>query len=184
MRTSSRVYSPLRASIVRAAEGQFVRLELTFQLGRPWPITIDQAFAPLRDASGSVVAILGSGVDVSKRERTRTGLMQAHRDLLMLSASNQSLVRIGDETQLLSSTCQTIVEVGRYPLAWVGFAEQNESQSIRVVAAAGAGADLLRAIDVRWDTATMGCGPAGRAIRERQPCVCTSIRNDSAFLPW
>ena len=64
-------------------------------------------------------------------------LRRANRALSVLSACNHTLVHAEDETEFLAEICRIIHKVGGYPMAWVGFAVNNDHQSIRPVAQAG-----------------------------------------------
>ncbi len=63
-------------------------------------------------------------------------LQRVNRALKTLSAGNRTLVRATDEGRLLEQMCRTIVEVGDYQAAWVGYCE-DEGKCLRPVAYAG-----------------------------------------------
>ena len=58
---------------------------------------------------------LTSAVTMRTRELT-----SANRAALLLSQSNEALVRIQSEDEMLEKVCQVIVNIGQFPLAWVG----------------------------------------------------------------
>jgi hypothetical protein len=69
------------------------------------------------------------------------------RALKTFGQANQVLVHAVDEDALLVDTCKTIVDVGGYAGAWVGYVMDDEEQSVKVVASAGSSehlADLCR----------------------------------------
>ena len=51
--------------------------------------------------------------------RTRE-LTNANRAALLLSQCNEALVRIQSEDEMLEKICQIVVNIGQFPLAWVG----------------------------------------------------------------
>lgn len=108
------------------------------------------------------------------QDRIMAALRRVNRAYRLLSACNQVLVRAEDEDSLLQRLCQTIVTVGGYRLAWVGFAEPAPERPMRPVAWAGHEAERLTAIQLSWaeDTET--------AIRMRRPHV---VRLSSENLP-
>jgi len=112
-------------------------------------------------------------------------LLKLNRRLRMLSTCNQVLIRASSEERLLEEVCRVIVSAGGYPFVWVGYAEHDESCSVRPVAHAGADHHYLEHIQVSWSEATpQGRGPTGRCIRLSHPQICRSIADDEAFEPW
>ncbi|MGO9659391.1 MAG: EAL domain-containing protein [Acidimicrobiales bacterium] len=121
------------------------------------------------------------GVVVNGRDVTeRTNLTRALRTLAKF---NQVLVNASDEAALLSGACQTIVEAGRYPLAWVGYAERDAARTVRPVAWAGQ-SGYLEGITVGWGDDEMGHGPTGTAVRTRAVQVNADSNDASTFSPW
>ena len=59
------------------------------------------------------------------------------RALHALSAGRPRLLRASGEPALLGKICQAIVEHGDYRAAWVSFAEQGDTKTLRPVAACG-----------------------------------------------
>lgn len=113
--------------------------------------------------------------------RADAALQRTHRAYRLLSACNQAIVRAEDETSLLRALCETVVTVGGYRLAWVGFAEQTSERLIRPVAWAGHEADYLSTIRLSWAEDPYGQGPAGTAVRTRQPQASRFIADDPHF---
>jgi diguanylate cyclase (GGDEF)-like protein/PAS domain S-box-containing protein len=174
----------IRQAIAAAAGGKTVHRELAGRMKGGAMAIVDNLFCPLRDARGNILAVVCNGVDVTGQREAQVSLSQTKRELLMLSVCNQALVRSGDEADLLDAVCRLIVEVGGYTFAWVGFAENDPARTVRPVAAAGVGIEFLQSLGIVWDTSPKGCGPTGRAIRERREAVCEDRDADPAFLPW
>jgi two-component system cell cycle sensor histidine kinase/response regulator CckA len=116
-------------------------------------------------------------------ERT-SDLEQASRMLKILSNCNQAVMRATEEPALLHDVCRIIVELGGYPLVWVGFAEQDTAQTVRPVAQAGFEDGYLESVNITWADTERGQGPTGRAIRSGEPCVARDIQTDPNFAPW
>jgi len=117
-----------------------------------------------------------------------SALRRVTRALRTLSAGNRALVRAGEEQALLERMCQVIVDVGGYPLAWVGYAEQDEARTVRAVAQAGyeGGLDALRRVlgRVSWSNDERGRGPGATAIRTGEPCVIRNVLADPRLAAW
>ncbi|MGC2485543.1 MAG: EAL domain-containing protein [Acidimicrobiales bacterium] len=105
----------------------------------------------------AIHGIVGNGRDVTER----TYLTRA---LATLSEGNQVLMHATDEETLIADLCQAVVAAGAYPLAWVGYAQQDDAKSVRIVASAGQ-SEILSGIDFGWGGDELGTGPIGGAIR-------------------
>jgi signal transduction histidine kinase len=104
--------------------------------------------------------------------------------LQAVSESNDTLVRAKDEDTLLRDVCRIVVEAGGYSLAWVGFAVNDESKTIRPVAQWGPDKGYVTGLSVTWADTERGSGPAGTAVRTRTPVALRNIATDPAFEPW
>ena len=125
---------------------------------------------------------LNQSLEQRVAERTAE-LSRVNRALRTLSDCNQVLVRADSETELLSEICRLIVHTGGYRMAWVGYAEQDETQTVRPVAQAGVEDDFLNVINLSWADTEQGRVPMGSAIRTGQPHV-VRIAIDPAYAAW
>ena len=149
-----------------------------------------------------LVGLTGVMMDITERRRTEDALQkehaeleqwvkertadlaQANRMLNILSECNQAVARAREEAALLQEICRIIVDLGGYPLAWIGFAEQDAAQTVRLVAQAGDQERYLSTVHLTWADSEHGQGPTGTAIRSGQPCIARDIQNDPYFAPW
>jgi PAS domain S-box-containing protein/putative nucleotidyltransferase with HDIG domain len=138
----------------------------------------------LFNEAGEPTLTIGSVQDITTRRLAELGMQKSNRALHALSACNGVLVRATDEAQLLNDVCQILVVIGGYQLAWVGFAEDDENKSVRVVARAGASADYLDHVRISWGDTAQGRGPTGTAIRSGDYQVAQDILHDPKFEPW
>jgi diguanylate cyclase (GGDEF)-like protein len=116
--------------------------------------------------------------DITRRwqaEENNTRLNQMYRTL---SRCNEALVRATDELSLLHEMCRVLTEEGHFRMAWVGYSEQDEAKTVRIIAAEGIDEphlnDLARCCNVR----ERPHGIAGDAIQTGLPVICHDIRND------
>ncbi len=116
--------------------------------------------------------------------RRTADLRRINRTLHMISVCNEVLVRATDETELLQAVCRLAVETGGYRMAWVGFALQDESKSVRPVAQAGFEAGYLEAAGITWGDNERGRGPTGTCIRTGEAVVARNFLTDATFSPW
>lgn len=122
--------------------------------------------------------------DISECRQAERLSQELSRALKTLSDCNRELVHATDETQLLQAMCRLIVETGGYKLAWVGYAENDETQSIRPVAWAGFEDGYLNSLNLTWADRDRGRGPTGRAIRTGKLQIAKDIQADQTFTPW
>ena len=137
-----------------------------------------------REQLEELVASRTSALQAEIEERTRVQgeLSQVNRVLKLLSECNQVLVRAADETGLLEKICQVIVELGGYPLVWVGLTTHAETQTLRLAAQAGENAGTVA--DFIKATGKLEDGPVGRALRSGQPGIANDVQNDLGDALW
>ncbi len=78
-----------------------------------------QVIAPIVDAAGDTTHFIAVKEDISARKAAEERLQRSNRELAMLSRCIAQLVRSSTEQDLLDDVCRIIVEVGRFPFAWV-----------------------------------------------------------------
>ncbi|MBN1993788.1 MAG: GAF domain-containing protein [Anaerolineae bacterium] len=121
---------------------------------------------------------------LARQERVEKELCRVNRALKTLGECNEAMVRAAEEPELLHNICQTIVRVGGYHLAWVGFAQSDEAKYVRPVAQAGCAKGYLEGVNITWADTERGRGPTGTVIRTGRPCVVRNILTDPDFAPW
>jgi two-component system cell cycle sensor histidine kinase/response regulator CckA len=116
-------------------------------------------------------------LEIRVQERTAE-LAKVNRALRTLSECNQVIVRAKEESKLLQEMCRTIVEVGGYHLAWIGFVEKDKGKAIQPVAKAGFKEEYgnLTWVDNKEDN-----DPIGLAIQTRRSTIAKNILNEPAF---
>ncbi|MGD1278285.1 MAG: GAF domain-containing protein [Tepidisphaeraceae bacterium] len=127
---------------------------------------------------------MSSETKCSEPEPWEAELQRVHRALRVVIAANKALTIASDVVAWLNQVCHTAVEVGGYPMAWVGFAESDERKTVRPVAHAGFEAGYLETANITWKDEPRGRRPAGIAIRTGKCCAARDIPNDPAFDPW
>lgn len=117
-------------------------------------------------------------------------LRRVNRALRTLSAGNRTLLRASEESELLEAMCRVIVDEGRYGMSCVGFAVEDQSKTLRMVAHAfRADADpdaepTFRKMIFSWGDNELGQNVGGVAIRTGQPCIGRNLLTDPAMAPW
>ncbi|EEF61118.1 hybrid sensor histidine kinase/response regulator [Pedosphaera parvula] len=156
--------------------------KMTAKGRRIWVRSMGEA---VRDAEGKIIRLQGAFQDITERKQAELDLCKSNRALRMLSACSEALTRISDEKQLLAEVCRLAVEIGGYRMAWVGYAQDDESRSIIPITHAGEEQGYLSGIKTSWSEDNItGRGPAGQTIRSRQAVVYEDITSHSDFLHW
>ena len=115
--------------------------------------------------------------DVTERERYT-------RALSAMSAANSALIHAEDESSLLKETCNILVGIGSYRMAWTGMARPNEGQMIVPVAWAGTEGGILTDPGFSWEDNDLGRGPTGAAIRTGTTQICRDFVSNIDTGPW
>ena len=145
------------------------------------PIQLEEVLARVR--THLTLHALQQKLEQWVEERT-VELARVNRMLKILSYCNQTVVRATAEPELLREICRVLVELGGYPLAWIGFAGQDETRTVRPVAYRSGEEGNLETARVSWADREPGQGPTGRAIRSGKPCIVQDIQTDPSFAPW
>src|SRR3989339_529094 len=99
-----------------------------------WIQDLVQIFA---DSAGQIDYVNGILFDITAPNEAEKTLHRTSRALKALSACNQALVHATEEQGFLTDVCEVIVREGGYPLAWVGYAQSDQTKSIAPIASAG-----------------------------------------------
>jgi signal transduction histidine kinase/CheY-like chemotaxis protein/ligand-binding sensor protein len=121
---------------------------------------------------------------VAEGNQREKDLRLLNRTLTARSRSDAAMFRAKDEVEIAKETCNIIMEACGYALVWIGYAEQDENKTVRVVAGAGDFTAYLENISVSWGQSEGGRGPVGTAIREGKPSICQNTLSDPMFMPW
>ena len=108
----------------------------------------------------------------------------AQRALALIRGCHVTLAQATQEQSFLQETCRLLVEVGGYPLAWIGLAEDDESKNIRPVAQAGLALGLIDRLPRTWAEEDPKLDPTGAAIRSNQPVFCPDIQSEPSCAFW
>ncbi|WP_299491295.1 ATP-binding protein [Acaryochloris sp. IP29b_bin.137] len=79
--TSTETQKRLKAAVLEAASGQFIRYEVEVLGARDVVATIDFSLKPVRDEQGDVVLLIFEGRDISDRKQVEAALQRAHNEL-------------------------------------------------------------------------------------------------------
>ena len=128
--------------------------------------------------------LLAIAQDITVRQGHEARITRLTNFYKALSEVNQAIVRMHDETELLTLVCKVAVEFGGMALAWIGRLDAA-NQYIQTVMSYGRGKDYLDdiVISASEDEAS-GRGPVGTAFRERRTVVVNDYLTDEMVRPW
>ncbi|MBN1414802.1 MAG: PAS domain S-box protein, partial [Bacteroidales bacterium] len=138
----------------------------------------------IRDENDDIAGLVGAFMDITERKQAEMEITRVNRSLRMLSESNQALIHITDEITLLKEVCRISVEVGGFPMAWVGFAEDTENLTIKVVAHAGLDKSLIEPFSGEGPDDTTENNPTTVAFHTGKPNIIPDILSDPFFTQW
>lgn len=159
----------LRVAMLKAAQGENSRFDMTFQDITGKFRIVDFSLHPVFDHKGNVTYLVPSGHDVTERRR-------AERALAMITECQSLLLQVDDEQRLLQNICQLIMDRGGYQLVWVGYVQHDERKTILPVAHVGIDvADFDDCLSWSEDD-VRGQGITGPCIRQSKTVLCKDIQ--------
>ena len=138
----------------------------------------------LLDDDRQPLRMLGLNMDITERKRAEERLLRVNRTLHVLSESTEALMKATDELEMLQHVCDTVVGVGGYSMAWMGYARDDENKTVQPASQAGFEEGYLQAVNISWADVDRGRGPTGTAIRDGEVVVCSDMNTDPRFLLW
>lgn len=138
---------------------------------------------PFVDVDGSP-RVLKMDIDITEQRAAEETLRRVNRTLRAMNHSTEALMKATDEAAMLQQVCDTVVNMGGYRMAWVGFAEDDADKTVRPIAQAGFEEGYLGRAHISWADVERGRGPTGRAIRTGNVTVCQDITRDPQLSPW
>ena len=122
--------------------------------------------------------------DITEQKSREEKLQKLNRTLKALSHSSAARMRATEETAYLQEVCKNIVEDCGHAMVWIGYAENDDGQSVRPVASAGFEAGYLETLNITYADTERGRGPTGTAIRTGRISICRNMLTDPLFAPW
>jgi len=133
---------------------------------------------------GKVERLRGIMVDITERKQAELELKRVNAPSAPSAIATRLWCGRRKKADLLSQVCETLVRVGGYRMAWVGFAEHDEAKSVRPVAQAGFEDGYLQTANISWADTERGQGPTGRTIRTGKTEVARDMLVDPSLAPW
>ncbi len=129
-----------------------------------------------------MVKWFGTCTDIHDLKMADLEISRTNRALKMLGSCNEALIHAEDEAELLHAVCKIAVDIGGYKMAWIGYPQQDEAGSVKVMASCGDAVGYLERLKISWhDDAPHGHGPGGRVLRSGQPVLVRDVTKDPSF---
>jgi signal transduction histidine kinase len=122
--------------------------------------------------------------EIVERKRAEEALRRLNRELRAISDCNQALMRAEDEHALLNEVCRIVCDIAGYRMAWVGYADHDETKTVRPVAWAGVEDGYLATADITWADSERRRDPTGTAVRSGASACIEDFAADSHAGPW
>ena len=123
------------------------------------------AFSPRKHQFATAIS------DITERKRKEAELLRLSHTLKAVGDSRLALLRANEELPYLEEVCKIVAGTCEHALAWIGYADDNGSKSIRPVAHSGFDKDYLQTLKLTWADEERGRGPVGTAVRTGKPCI-------------
>jgi len=105
--------------------------------------------------------------------------------LSTLSEVAATLARADSTNRLVKEICDAIASQGKYLLAWIGMAENDDLKTVTVMGGAGPAHEFMNNLGVSWSKDNPeGLGPAGICIRTGESYILDDIEKEQGFLAW
>ncbi len=152
--------------------------------GTARPRHFTSCFIPCPNAEGHVERLIGISGDITLHQETEAELRLLSRTHALLSRCNHSLARAIDERELLRAFCATLVEVGGYRFAWVGYTSKKPEPRVRMAAHAGQEHNDFTAEALAWANAGDRPSACRAAIESGRPSILPDIAKAPDLAPW
>ncbi len=136
------------------------------------------------EKSGTLTSGFGTVTDITDQKQREEELKRLNRTLRALSKSIQAIMHAKDEQKYLRDICDIIINDCGHAMVWIGYAENDESKSVKPVACSGFEEGYLETLKITWADNERGRGPTGTSIRTGEISFCRNIPSNPAFEPW
>lgn len=112
-------------------------------------------------------------------------LEKTNRALRLISSTNKILVRAMDESSLLASVCDILIDVGGFPICWVGCPQMDENQPLKFMAASATGDQTCHSLaqSLKTTDGIIDWACALDAVRTRTPVIIGNFVEEISNVP-
>lgn len=165
------------------SEGSIRGLEAAWTRKDGTTIFVREYASVVRDREGRVMYYQGTVEDITERKKVERKTERINNLLKLQSAVRHTIMHESQRDRLFAKVCEAIVQEGGYRMAWIGLLDAA-SRNIVPVAWRGEEEGYLAGNRIAADDTLDGSGPAGKAIRSGEACVCNDVESDPSFEHW
>ncbi len=129
------------------------------------------------------IQVIGVSRDITVRKQAEVHLNSLNRTYALLSAINQTIVRVREPDKLFEEACRIVVSQGGFRMAWIGLLDPQTKQ-VRPVARAGEVDTYVDNLRIVLDDSERGRGPTAIALLTGHHIVVNDIATDPRMAPW
>lgn len=146
----------------------------------------DQDEVRLLDQLATDISYAVESIDQQElRWKAEAGLVRSNRALQLMCRCNSASVHSETEAGLVEATCRTAIETGAFSLAWVGYLETHQEQSVVSCAHSEPGGAALPAIQFTASGGEKGQPDAlVQAIQSGKPVLVPDLEHGGMARPW
>lgn len=151
--------------------------------GTDYPVLMTTS--PVKSEDGGIIALVGIARDITEIKKTEETVIRHASDLMALNeASNMVLSAVNvHAADFFDAICDVIVRKFGLRMAWFGMTVGG-AREVKVAGHAGHEDGYLSSDMVTMDESPSGMGPAGMAIKTKNPQVINDVTGDPGFKPW
>lgn len=169
------------ALLDRARQETVTGVQLNARRADGQAVTMTLSATPQTDPDGNATGVLLIAADVTGQQQALRDEAHMRQALAFVSETKKAMFRASNEQELLQSVCETVVRVGGFGLAWVGFPEQDANKTVRPVAWAGTAGENFSATRIPCATSH---DPLATAIRSGNIAVAQHMLTVTQRVPW
>ncbi len=123
--------------------------------------------------------------DITDRKQSERHIRRLNRVHAVLSAINQTIVRVKDPGVMLNSACEIAVDLGQFRMSWIGLNRPSDGQ-LDIAAHAGASAPTITRLRelLGGDHAPIDCIYTHAALTTGKHAVCNDIAAQPPTVNW
>ncbi|MDE2155287.1 MAG: EAL domain-containing protein [Xanthomonadaceae bacterium] len=132
----------------------------------------------LERAALSISHALEGDAQLARLDQALLAAERSQRALQLLSETLKVATHAGTEDALLREACRVVVDVGAYPVCWMGLLANDPAQTLELRAHAGRGAETYRSLRLDLADPEVSSSMSAMVIRSGEPVMKLTREDD------